>query len=133
MRTALLIGLMVLGAAGAAAAQGGYKPYQPRDYGAAPPAPRDYGRDPYDLPKAYHEDPYGRDFSTNRDSNAYVNTRRDRNDDGYSPGGYSSGSSSRGASSRAYPGMTTRPSYGSNRSSTGSNRDTSRCRAGLVC
>ncbi len=133
IRTAMLIGLIVLGAAGAASAQsgylGGYKPYQP-------PKPYSADRDPYDLPKAYNSNPYARDFSTNRDSNAYVNTRRDRLDDGYSPGGYSAGgSSSRGSSNGGYLGYRPAPppSYGSSRSSTGSERDLSRCRIGIVC
>lgn len=131
MRTALLIGLLVLGAAGAAAAQsgylGGYKPYQP-------PKPYSSDRDPYDLPKAYQTNPYDRDYSTNRASRAYTNTSRDRLDDGYSPGGYSvGGSSNRGSSNGGYFSRPALPSLGSSRSSTGSRPNPACSRPGIVC
>lgn len=123
MRTALLIGLLI--AAGitttAQAQLGGLKPYQP-------PKPFSTDRDPYDLPKAYNTNPYDRDYSTNRDSPGYANTRRDKADDGYSPGGYSNGGSRQAPRYGAPP----TSGYGGSRS-TGANRDTSRCRVGLVC
>lgn len=54
MRTALLIGLIVVGAASAAQAQ--TSPFR-NPYGMGP------AKDPYDLPKAYQTNPYDRDYS----------------------------------------------------------------------
>ena len=122
MRTAFLIGLMIAaGLASSAQAQFGTFPKPKAD------------RDPYDLPKAYNENPYGRDYSTNRDSNAYTNTSRDKRDDGYSPGGYSAGgSASRNSSSGGYSGYSRPappPTYGS-----GANRQNPNCsKPGVVC
>jgi hypothetical protein len=123
MRTALLIGLMVVGVAGAAQAQGGYKPYQPKDYGAGPSATRD--RDPYDLPKAQQTNPYDRDYSK-----PDPGTRGPgyRNVDGSLPSQRNSNSSSGGFYSGYGARPSAPPSYGS-----GARRNPNCSKPGVVC
>jgi hypothetical protein len=119
MRTALLISLIVLGAAGAAQAQSTFRPYN-----AVKPQSAD--RDPYDLPKAYQTNPYDRDYSKNRDDTAaYKNTYKNQRDDGYSNGYGANRNSSSSSSYGSGSGSSTWRPAGS--------QSNNRCKPGLVC